>query len=145
MKKGGLLRKSLLFLGVTLIFSAIVKHSQESAYDLNFLSNYSKYKALPDNTVKNTSAISYEIKRQPYEEQKSDTAVKHKCDSPQKEKFRFLINTKTNKYHNRQCSAAAKLTADKRLEVEFEAPSCEDAEGILQSRGYTICGLCKRM
>ncbi len=58
--------------------------------------------------------------------------------------FHFILNLNTKKYHTKECSAAQKLTGEKRLDTDIEAENLEEAKNIIESQGYDMCGLCNR-
>lgn len=70
---------------------------------------------------------------------------------PQEEKieksksiFHFILNINTKKYHTKECSAASKLSAEKRQDTDIEAETLQEAKGIIEEQGYDLCGICDR-
>lgn len=80
------------------------------------------------------------------EENIENNEIDEKTTQPPSDKniFRFILNTATKRYHTKECGAVGKLADEKRGEADIEAESLENAKEIMESRGYTLCGLCDR-
>ena len=74
----------------------------------------------------------------------SDTEASAVGTSVEVEKFHFIINKTTKKYHITECSGAKKLAETKREDTEIEAGSLEAAKEIIEKEGYELCGICAK-
>ena len=94
----------------------------------------------------NTSSVSKDedYSEASYDEEEFDEKEPEQNQEKSKSIFHFILNINTKKYHTKECSAAQKLTEEKRQDTDIEAESLEEAERIIESRGYDLCGLCGR-
>ena len=56
--------------------------------------------------------------------------------------FEFILNTKTNVLHTRNCSAAAQMKDENKKIITVRAHSRIEAIQYMSSQGYNICNLC---
>lgn len=73
-----------------------------------------------------------------------ESRLQEQSKAQQSHDYTFIINTQSKVYHLHECSAAKRMSSDKKSYVTINAKTQSEAQQQIEAQGYKLCGICSR-
>lgn len=90
------------------------------------------------------SRLQEESRLQEQSRLQEESRLQEQSKAQQSHDYTFIINTQSKVYHLHECSAAKRMSSDKKSYVTINAKNQREAQQQIEAQGYKLCGICSR-
>lgn len=90
------------------------------------------------------SRLQEESRLQEQSRLQEESRLQEQSKAQQSHDYTFIINTQSKVYHLHECSAAKRMSSDKKSYVTINAKTQSEAQQQIEAQGYKLCGICSR-
>lgn len=90
------------------------------------------------------SRLQEESRLQEQSRLQKESRLQEQSKAQQSHDYTFIINTQSKVYHLHECSAAKRMSSDKKSYVTINAKTQSEAQQQIKAQGYKLCGICSR-
>ena len=97
-----------------------------------------------DSKPQEQSRLQEESRLQEQSRLQEESRLQEQSKAQQSHDYTFIINTQSKVYHLHECSAAKRMSSDKKSYVTINAKTQSEAQQQIEAQGYKLCGICSR-
>lgn len=90
------------------------------------------------------SRLQEESRLQEQSRLQEESRLQEQSKAQQSHDYTFILNTQSKVYHLHECSAAKRMSSDKKSYVTINAKTQSEAQQQIEAQGYKLCGICSR-
>lgn len=121
--------------------SAVVSSSQPLQEDSK---PQEQSKLQEQSRLQEESRLQEQSKLQGQSRLQEESRLQEQSKAQQSHDYTFILNTQSKVYHLHECSAAKRMSSDKKSYVTINAKTQSEAQQQIEAQGYKLCGICSR-